>query len=82
MSDPTADSGRFRKDASRALERAADDEPIFVLRARDLIAPETVREWAYRAAKAGAPREKVVEARACADAMEDWQLEHDRKVPD
>lgn len=57
-------------------------ELIFILRAQDQLAPEMVREWAYRALKAGAPRDKVVEARQIADAMEDWQVENSRKVPD
>lgn len=60
----------------------ATDEPIFVLRAQDIVAPEIVREWAYRAAMAGTPREKVVAARKIADQMEDWQIAHRRKVPD
>jgi hypothetical protein len=58
------------------------EEPTFVLRAQDSIAPEIVREWAFRAARDGAPREKIVAARKIADDMEDWQLEHHRKVPD
>lgn len=63
-------------------DKADPGEPIFVLRAQDIVAPEIVREWAYRAAVAGAPREKIEGARRVADAMEDWQLEHRRKVPD
>jgi hypothetical protein len=64
-------------------EKAEPDEPIFVLRAQDILAPEIVREWAYRASKLGSPREKVVGARAIADQMEDWQIERERrKVPD
>lgn len=59
-----------------------EEEPVFVLRAQDIVAPEIVREWAYRAAMMGTPREKIVEARKLADAMEDWQIAHHRKVPD
>jgi len=64
------------------LDKVAPDEPVFVLRARDIIAPEIVREWAYRAQCEGAPIEKCDDARRIADAMEQWQIGHRRKVPD
>lgn len=63
-------------------EKAADDEPVFVLRAQDMLAPEIVREWAYRALVAGTPIEKVQEARKCADEMENWQIANSKKTPD
>lgn len=63
-------------------DKAAPDEPIFTLRAQDALAPELVREWAYRAKVAGTPDDKVNEARRCADAMEDWQIANTKKVPD
>lgn len=62
--------------------KAAGDEPLFVLRSQDKLAPEIVREWAYRALAAGVPEDKVAEARRCADDMEDWQITHRSKVPD
>lgn len=72
-----------KEQGDTCYDRAEPNEPIFVLRAQDIIAPEIVREWAFRAKKAGAPREKVDEARRLADQMEDWQIENDRrKVPD
>jgi hypothetical protein len=63
------------------LGAAADDEPIFVLRANDELAPHTVRRWAwdYRQRKKlegtyNAPREaKFKEAMALADQMEEWK---------
>lgn len=63
------------------LNKAADDEPIFVLRANDEIAPQIVREWAslYRARKADAgeltpEREnKYREAMQLANQMEAWK---------
>lgn len=65
-------------------DNAAPDEPLFVLRAQDMLAPEMVREWAYRAKVMGVPDEKTDEARRCADQMEDWQisLQGKRKVAD
>jgi len=63
-------------------DKAGPNEPVFTLRAQDALAPEIVREWAYRAQAAGTPREKVNEARKCADEMEDWQIANTKKVPD
>lgn len=54
-------------------ENAAPDEPMFVLLARDPMAPILVRLWAdLRAHNAGNPS-KVAEARTCATAMEEWR---------
>jgi len=63
------------------LTNAADDEPLFVLRANDELAPNIVREWAgeYREAKLAAgtytPQKmaKYLEAMTLADAMEVWK---------
>jgi len=33
-------------DPHSCLNKAADDEPIFVLRAQDLLAPELIANWA------------------------------------
>jgi len=63
------------------LNKAADDEPIFVLRANDELAPQIVRQWAayYRARKADAgeltpEREnKYCEAMQLANQMEEWK---------
>ena len=67
------------KHNSVTLGKAQDDEPIFVLRAQDTLAPALVRRWADEAERAGCPAVKVIEARAVADAMEQWQS---RKMPD
>lgn len=65
------------------LGRSQDDEPVFVLVARDITAPNAVRNWAVHAALAGSPREKVEQAMRDAELMEAWQLEHGiAKVPD
>lgn len=61
------------------LAKVAPDEPIFILRGRDVCAPEAVRKWARMALDAGCPREKVDEALACADKMEAYP---NRKYPD
>jgi hypothetical protein len=56
-----------------------EDEPVFFLRAQDLVAPATVRVWADLAAARGADPEMVANARTQADAMEAWAK---KKVPD
>lgn len=58
------------------------EEPIFVLRARDALAPEIVREWAFRARRLGVRPDKWASAKKIADAMEDWQIANARRVPD
>ena len=62
--------------------RAADDEPLFVLRAKDRVAPAAVRDWAERARKVGAPEARWSEAMDCARRMEAWAKVHGSKDPD
>lgn len=64
------------------LAKAASDEPIFVLRAQDELAPDIVRMWAQEAAREGTSEAKCREALELADRMEVWQGEHGSKVPD
>jgi len=61
------------------LGKAADDEPVFILRAQDRLASMLVEEWALRAQGFGCPKEKVDEARRLAHAMRMWP---NRKNPD
>ena len=63
-------------------DKAGDDEPLFVIRAQDILGPETVMNWAHAALSAGVSIEKVAEAREVAREMEEWQLNHSKKVPD
>jgi hypothetical protein len=67
------------KSTDTCLQKAAEDEPIFVLRAQDRLAPEIVRQWADRAREFGCPEPKVQEAYSLAARMEQW---HTRKFPD
>lgn len=70
-------------------DKAGRDEPLFVLRAQDELAPDAVRTWAgslFRRTSAlpkeQRPERKIQEALDLADAMEAWQREHGCKVPD
>lgn len=63
---------------------ALDDEPMFVLLARDPDAPRVIRNWAAartedieRGRRPASDASKVVEARRCADQMEKWRAAND-----
>ena len=55
--------------------KLADDEPYFVLRAKDPDAPAVVEEWARRRERrpGNEHNPKVQEARDCASAMRSWR---------
>lgn len=63
----------------KCLETAKDDEPIFVLKASDMLAPMTIEWWAHKLQRAGGPQDKVNEALEVARAMRLWPS---RKIPD
>lgn len=54
------------------LNKAAPNEPIFVLRGKDPLAAITVRHWATMSEGVHEP-EKLAEARALADLMDRWR---------
>ncbi len=60
----------------------AEQEPVFVLRAQDQLAPVVIKIWALLAESLGTPQEKISEARLIAEDMEIWQLNNIRKIPD
>ncbi len=75
------------------LGRAADDEPVFILRAKDRFAPELVENWAALVERATSAtvsgtgtvegsRAKIKEARALAHNMRAWQEMNTSKTPD
>ena len=49
-----------------------EDEPVFLMRAKDLSAPAVVEEWARLAEESGA-HGRAATARAWADEMRAWQ---------
>ena len=57
------------------LNKAADDEPVFVLRAKDPNGAQTVRHWANIAGENHEP-EKITEARELADKMDEWRKQN------
>lgn len=67
------------------LNKAADDEPLFVLRANDPLAPDLVRKWAERYFDSkkdrafrltDGQRAKTKEALELAVDMENWKKTH------
>lgn len=67
------------KEHCQTLKKVADNEPIFVLRAQDVLAPMVVEHWAELAAKMQVSTPKVLEAFQCAASMRNWA---ERKIPD
>lgn len=58
------------------------DEPVFVLRASDVVAPDVVRFWARRAEAVGADPSMVRDVLEHAASMDRWQLANGSKIPD
>lgn len=56
--------------------------PVFLILAKDIVGPGTVRVWATSAYGAGADDSITAAAREQADLMEKWQNEHGFQVPD
>lgn len=76
---------------SGCFHNSSDDEPIFVLRAKDKFAPELIEEWAIKvewavsgtvSQEADKSRDKVKYARALAHQMRAWQELNTSKIPD
>lgn len=78
--------------ADGCYAKALDDEPMFVLLARDKSAPGLVRKWADERERTNAPVQyigepeiehpdaaQIAEARYCAAKMEVWRYENDGK---
>jgi len=74
-----------RKDYDRFQDpegKIPEDEPVFLLRAQDAVAPGVVEAWALAAHSVGADENIVQHAYEHAQLMRKWQAEHGSKVPD
>jgi hypothetical protein len=58
------------------------DEPVFLLRGQDVIAPTLLRMWAKEGENIGVPVEMRQMVLDHANLMEQWQRDHFCKVPD
>ena len=61
------------------LGKAADDEPVFILRAQDSLAADLVELWALRSKALDCTWDKVREAFDLVEQMRRWPI---RKNPD
>ena len=67
------------------LQGLPTDEPVFVLRAKDILAPGCVQSWAaicLLATNSESTRHKGAKAMTLADEMRDWQRRNSSKIPD
>ena len=60
----------------------AVDEPVFLLRARDVNAPDAVRFWAAATERVGGDPVTTERVRRWADEMQQWGEANGAKVPD
>jgi len=61
--------------------KLADDEPYFVLRAKDPMAPVLIRLWAEARRVQYGDYAKLDEALHCAAEMERWRIAHPEAKP-
>ncbi len=74
-----------REDYNRIQDpehKIPEDEPVFLIRAHDVTAPDVVRYWAMKAGYCGADKEIIQHAKDQADRMIEWQRHHGMKIPD
>lgn len=74
-----------RHDYNRIQDPAGlipEDEPVFLIRGRDMAAPGAVEAWANLAEALGADANIVTAARNHAALMRQYQGCRERKVPD
>jgi hypothetical protein len=65
------------------LGKAADDEPVFILRAQDKLMPVALSVWIQEAAAyIGHDHPKVLEAKELLDKVHRWGATHPTKMPD
>lgn len=64
------------------LGKAALDEPVFVLRARDALATDAIGEWIQHARFKGVNPKKITAALDDLSTMIEWQKQHGTKLPD
>lgn len=58
------------------------EEPLFILRAKDEVAPMGIEDYSERARESGASEEFASAAVQAAETMRNWQREHPAKIPD
>lgn len=59
-----------------------EDQPVFLLRGQDALAPSLVKDWAIRLLAAGGDIKMAVMALEQSEAMREWQRTQAKKMPD
>ena len=75
------DKNELTSNPQSCLNKSSQHEPLFVLCARDPLAPKLVRGWAAAALNIGVRPAKVTEAYELAARMDDWQRANGVKAP-
>lgn len=70
--------------AAKLLEKIPDDEPVFILRAQDMLSTPCLTRWLAQAFEEEVDAAKIESARAVFKAFVYWQHTHSQqcKVPD
>jgi hypothetical protein len=71
------------RDPNSCLGKAADDEPVFLLRAHDVAAPAVIEYWVGKriALNKNAPDDpKIIESLDIANKMREWQARERNKL--
>ena len=74
-----------REDYNRIQDPAGligEDEPVFLLRAKDKTAPNIVRKWAMEQVNQGSEDPCIEVALKWADVMEEWKKKNGCKLAD
>jgi len=67
-------------DPNSCWNKARDDEPIFTLRAKDLLSSGFVLHWAHTADLLGCSENKVLNARKTSKNMVEWAGKKENKA--
>lgn len=59
-----------------------EDEPVFILRAQDSLAPSMLENWASALQASGGNMKLVLKALEHAQEMRNWQKKNNCKIPD
>ncbi len=62
--------------------KIGDDEPVFIVRGLDAIAPAAILAWADTLAEMGGDPATVLRVRMYAGEVADWGRKHGAKLPD
>lgn len=74
-----------RRDYDRIQDpehKIPEEEPVFLLRGQDKLAPDLIRQWALQLLSKGGSGVMAEMAMKHADKMEAWQTRYGAKVPD